>query len=170
MRQVFRIYVERKTLPHMRGVTTGISKDSSSTTTSGYMNAMQFSHIWRMLTGESGNLYREIQVRVLGLFVYICVYVVIIIYMPLDLWSLYTSPPTTLQYCLRVLISLTAYTFLLILSYTIICRSSSALMCLVKVCSQRRYEYTCLPTNRLIINLLLYWFISLTPHVIRVCL
>ena len=41
---------------------------SSATTTSGYMNSMQFSHIWRKLTGESGNLYREIQVC-------ICVYV-----------------------------------------------------------------------------------------------
>ena len=66
LRQAFRMFVERKSLPPMRDVNSHqyASRDTSSITTAsgGYMNAMQFSHIWRRLTGESSNLYREIQV------------------------------------------------------------------------------------------------------------
>ena len=87
MRQAFRMFVERKTLPPMRGVNSHqyMSKDTSHTSivsSGGYMNAMQFSHTWRKLTGESGNLYREIQVGLYGC-VCLCRSIVITTCMPI---------------------------------------------------------------------------------------
>lgn len=62
LRYVFRMCVGQKRRSSMRYI-----NPRAGTGTSGFINAMQFSNLWRRLTGERGNLFREMQVCIYDL-------------------------------------------------------------------------------------------------------